>query len=109
MGGSEHTGRQEDSARGDDRPVSPVAHMRVVLGRSPCSVKEITASGLTIGRANGSPDADLVLGDPLMSRRHIHVERAVLGWSLVDTDSRNGGFVYGRAFEPGQRVALVDG
>ena len=109
MGESEHTGRQEDSARGDDRRISPVAHMRVVLGRSPCSVKEISTTGLSVGRADGARYADLLLDDPRMSRRHIRVERAVLGWYLIDTDSRNGGFVYGRAFEPGQRVALVDG
>jgi DNA-binding NtrC family response regulator len=109
MGASEHTDRQEDSAPGDDRAVSARAHLRVVHGRSPSAVKAITAAGLTVGRGNGGRDADLVLEDPRMSRRHIRVEPGVLGWVLADTESRNGGFVHGRAFAPGARVALVDG
>jgi DNA-binding NtrC family response regulator len=109
MGASEHTDRQEDSAGSDVHMRSSTAHMRIVHGRSPWSVKEVPATGLTVGRATGRLDADLVLDDPRMSRRHIRVEPGLLGWHLVDTDSRNGGFVDGRAFDPGQRVALVDG
>jgi DNA-binding NtrC family response regulator len=109
MGASEHTDRQEDSWRGDEHMRASIAHMRIVHGCSPWSVKEIPASGLTIGRATGRLEADLVLEDRRMSRRHIRVEAGLLGWYLVDTDSRNGGFVNGRAFDPGQRVALVDG
>ena len=109
MGGPEHTEQQEDSARSEARMGTRAAHMRVAHGRSPRAVMAIPARGLTIGRATGGDEADLVLDDSRISRRHIRVEAAILGWSLVDTGSRNGGFIDGRAFEPGQRIALGDG
>lgn len=109
MGGSEHTDQQDDSARYQARMSAPAAHMRVAHGRAPRPVMEIPATGLTVGRAGGDDDADLVLEDRRISRRHVRVEASVLGWHLVDAGSRNGGFVDGRPFEPGQRVALADG
>ena len=109
MGGSEHTERQDDSARSAGPVGTTAAHMRVAHGRSPRKVMAIPANGLTIGRATGGDDADLALDDRRISRRHVRVEAAILGWYLVDTGSRNGGFIDGRAFEPGQRVALGDG
>ncbi|WP_394822032.1 sigma 54-interacting transcriptional regulator [Pendulispora albinea] len=109
MGESEETDQQDDSARSDEAMLSSTAHMRAVHGRTLWSVAEIPTSGVIVGRANGTPGVDLVLDDRRMSRRHIRIEAGALGWHLVDIDSRNGGFVDGRAFAPGARVILVDG
>jgi DNA-binding NtrC family response regulator len=112
MGGADNTDRQDDSARYDVRMGAPAAHMRIVHGCPPGSAVEVVdvpPAGLAIGRATGDDDADLALDDRRISRRHIRVESAILGWCLVDTNSRNGGFVDGRAFEPGHRVPLHDG
>jgi DNA-binding NtrC family response regulator len=109
MGGSENTERQDDSARCDARMGAHAAHMRVVHGSSAGSVSEIRATGFTVGRAADRDPADLALEDRRISRRHVRIDAGILGWHLVDTNSRNGGFVDGRPFEPGGQVALADG
>jgi pSer/pThr/pTyr-binding forkhead associated (FHA) protein len=47
---------------------------------------------LRIGR---QPDNDMVLDDPLISRRHAEVRRTSTGWQLIDLSSSNGTFVNG--------------
>ena len=47
----------------------------------------------TIGR---SPEADVPVADPRVSRTHVHLEVDRGGWRAVDADSRNGMFVDGQ-------------
>lgn len=83
--------------------------MRVVHGSSRWTVTEIPPAGVTIGRTTERRNADLVLDDRRMSRRHIRIEAGMLAWELVDTESKNGGFIDGRPFAPGERLKLLDG
>jgi pSer/pThr/pTyr-binding forkhead associated (FHA) protein len=68
-----------------------------------------TPSGrLRIGR---QPDNDVVLDDPLISRRHAELRRGPQGWQLVDLDSSNGTFLNGRrvnsaTLAPGDVIGL---
>ena len=63
---------------------------------------------LTIGR---SPESDLVLGDPEISRLHAKLEPQAAGVLVKDLDSGNGTFIDGeriasRLWEPGQTLRL---
>jgi hypothetical protein len=65
-------------------------------------------SRVVIGR---SREADIVLQDPNISRRHAEVRRADDGWQIVDLGSTNGIKVNGRrvdsqALRPGDQVTI---
>jgi hypothetical protein len=63
----------------------------------------------TIGR---SPDCDLVLSDPTVSRRHAQLRPRPQGWELVDLGSTNGTWLNGwrlgvaQALHPGDVVSF---
>lgn len=61
------------------------------------------AAGALVGR---DPECVVRLRDPSVSRHHARVERGDLGWSIVDTQSRNGIHVEGRRVP---QAALEDG
>jgi pSer/pThr/pTyr-binding forkhead associated (FHA) protein len=93
-----------------DRPADPIGGpdrdepVDVTLLRAP-------AGRLRIGR---QPDNDMVLDDPLISRRHAEVRRTPQGWQLVDLNSSNGTFVNGRrvssaVLAPGDVIGLGHG
>jgi hypothetical protein len=70
----------------------------------------IPASGAVLGR---SRDADIVLADPNVSRRHAEIRPAGRGrWAVADMGSTNGVKVNGRLIDgetplqPGDRIAL---
>jgi hypothetical protein len=92
-----------------DQPRGPVAPTRaMVLAEGKRMV--IPASGAVIGR---SRDADIVLADPNVSRRHAEIRPAGRGrWSVADLGSTNGVKVNGRPIsgeaplEGGDRIAL---
>ncbi|HZS20369.1 MAG TPA: Hsp70 family protein [Pseudonocardiaceae bacterium] len=56
------------------------------------AVYSLSVGRLRIGRL---PDNDVVLDDPLISRRHAELRRTPGGWQLVDLNSGNGTFVNG--------------
>ena len=63
-----------------------------------------------IGR---SPECDVRLGDPSVSRRHAELRHGDAGWSVGDLGSLNGVLVNGRrvarsTVEPGDRLSLGD-
>jgi hypothetical protein len=54
--------------------------------------QSLRSSPVTVGRAE---DNDLVLGDPVVSRRHARLEPDGQGWRVVDLGSTNGTWVNG--------------
>jgi ABC-type multidrug transport system ATPase subunit len=56
---------------------------------------------LVFGR---SPDVDVQLNDPIVSRRHAEIEEGSNGFRVVDLHSRAGSFVNGRRFDEHQLV-----
>ena len=56
---------------------------------------------LVFGR---SPDVDVQLNDPIVSRRHAEIEEGSTGFRVVDLNSRAGSFVNGRRFDEHQMV-----
>jgi ABC transport system ATP-binding/permease protein len=56
---------------------------------------------LVFGR---SPDVDVQLNDPIVSRRHAEIEEDSSGFRVVDLHSRAGSFVNGRRFDEHQMV-----
>ncbi len=61
----------------------------------------VLRDGLIFGR---SPEADLVLADPSVSRRHLAVRAVGDGWLVEDLGSRSGSFLNGRLFEKKELV-----
>nr|WP_279354645.1 ATP-binding cassette domain-containing protein [Frankia canadensis] len=53
----------------------------------------VGGASVVIGRA---PECDVMLDDPLVSRRHAELRQAGSGWRIVDLGSWNGTFVNGR-------------
>ncbi|CUU54049.1 ABC-type multidrug transport system, ATPase component [Parafrankia irregularis] len=65
----------------------------------------MTTASVVIGRA---PECDVVLGDPLVSRRHAELRRSGTEWKIVDLGSWNGTFVNGRRIEQQAPLAAGD-
>jgi len=68
----------------------------------------LSGSRVVIGR---SRDADLVISDPNISRRHAELRRGDEGWQIVDLGSTNGIKVNGRrvdqqALRPGDQITV---
>ena len=68
----------------------------------------LSGSRVVIGR---SREADIVLQDPNISRRHAELRRADEGWQIVDLGSTNGIKVNGRrvdnqALRPGDQITI---
>jgi pSer/pThr/pTyr-binding forkhead associated (FHA) protein len=68
----------------------------------------LSGSRVVVGR---SREADLVLEDPNVSRRHAELRREDGGWQIVDLGSTNGIKVNGRrvseaALRPGDQVTI---
>jgi DNA-binding NtrC family response regulator len=101
------TEQQDDSAVGFTELDHAIAHVRILTGRSPHSVHVFPSKGTSIGRVGG--DCDVVIDDGRMSRRHARIERSAAGWQLQDLGARNRGFVDGRGYGAGERIALIDG
>jgi hypothetical protein len=60
---------------------------------------------ITIGR---SPDGDVVLPDPSVSRNHARIQPLSDGWLLLDLASTNGTTVNGRRIDGPQRLQVGD-
>jgi pSer/pThr/pTyr-binding forkhead associated (FHA) protein len=97
------TEQQDDSAVGLTELDHAIAHVRILTGRSPHSVHVFPSKGTSIGRVGG--DCDVVIDDARMSRRHARIERSAAGWQLQDLGARNRGFVDGRGYGAGERIA----
>lgn len=68
-----------------------IIHRLQISGPAGTSTYELPAGTAVLGRR----DADLVLDDPLVSRRHAQIESSATGCTLTDTRSSNGTKVNG--------------
>ena len=100
------TEQHEDSVGEPEREVS-LAHLRVLNGDSPPPTHTVQVVGLSIGRVGG--DCDVRIPDSRISRKHARIERSIAGWQIQDLYSRNGFYLNGKGFGPGERVPLPDG
>jgi two-component system NtrC family response regulator len=101
------TDPQDDSVAGSLGPENTFAHLRILTG-SPHAVHVFSSrKGVSIGRFTS--DCELVVDDRRMSRRHARIEHSAAGWQLQDLGARNRGYVDGRGYSAGDRVALTDG
>jgi pSer/pThr/pTyr-binding forkhead associated (FHA) protein len=58
---------------------------------------------ITIGR---TPNNDVVINDPSVSRLHAYVKRSGDAWSVTDAGSKNGSWLRGIALEPRKESGL---
>ncbi len=86
-------------------PLRPHAMPRLILLLPDGSTRQVPVDGLpfSIGRM---PGCDLVIDDPLVSRRHALIQQAGDTLRLSDLDSHNGTFVNGKRIT---QCALADG
>jgi 3',5'-cyclic-nucleotide phosphodiesterase len=67
---------------------------------------DFSGDSLLVGR---SPDSDLRVKDPFVSRKHLKISRKGRRIFIKDLNSRNGTFVNGEPIHPGVEVELPEG
>jgi two-component system response regulator GlrR len=90
-------------------PPAPLATIVRVGGARARPAVFVLRSGVCL--IGAAPDADIVIDDPTVSRRHLELELVPEGVALRDLGSRNGTFVAGHRVEratvaPGTRVLV---
>ena len=101
------TEQHEDSVGEPEHDVS-LAHLRVLNGDAPPPTHTVQIAGLSIGRVGGDCEVRIA-NDARISRKHVRIERSIAGWQIQDLYSRNGFYLNGKGFGPGERVPLPDG
>jgi two-component system, NtrC family, response regulator HydG len=102
------TEQQHDTSSRASAP-SGSAHLIVVSSGGGYQIHPVPSPGVTIGRKAAGAVCEIELEDPQVSRPHVRIERAAIGWTLLDLGSRNRGYVDGRAFAAHTRLPLHDG
>ncbi len=98
-------GRGEPPAPSAEKPGTESARAPGMLVRGQASDRVLIAGELVFGR---DPQADVVLNDPGVSRRHAMVqEQAGSGCLVTDLNSTGGSFVNGRRFDT-QELTIGD-
>jgi hypothetical protein len=92
----------------DARRVEPAQDRRQALLVGDGRRNVLSGSRVVVGR---SREADIVLSDPNISRRHAELRREDEGWQIVDLGSTNGIKVNGRrvnqqALHPGDQITV---
>ncbi len=83
--------------------------MSLLLGRKTMQVFDIDQTSIVVGRGE---DADILIDNPSMSRRHAEFRQEGEGWVVQDLGSSNGTFIAGerldgpKAVEEGTEVAF---
>jgi hypothetical protein len=96
------------SADREARRLDPALDRRQALLVGEGRRNVLSGSRVVVGR---SRDADIVLGDPNVSRRHAELRRDESGWHVMDLGSTNGIKVNGRRVDqvglsPGDRITI---
>lgn len=79
--------------------------LSLLLGRKKLQVYDFDRDSILIGR---DPEADVVIDNVSVSRRHAEIRRDRDGWVLEDLDSSNGTFLSGDQLESPQPVQEGD-
>jgi hypothetical protein len=92
----------------DARRIEPAEDRRQALLVGGGRRNVLSGSRVVVGR---SRDADIVLADPNISRRHAELRRGDNGWQIVDLGSTNGIKVNGRrvdnqSLRPGDQITI---
>jgi len=90
-------GVADEPSSGPD-PANPIGS--VMYKKVPAQVIPLS-SNLVFGRTD---DADVLLNDPVVSRRHATIQSGPQGFRLLDLHSKSGSFVNGRRFDEHELV-----
>jgi ABC-type multidrug transport system ATPase subunit/pSer/pThr/pTyr-binding forkhead associated (FHA) protein len=94
-------GHQSQSVAADPKVNEPLGVPGTIIFRKRVVQSVPLSDRLVFGR---SPDVDVQLNDPIVSRRHAEIEEGSNGFRVVDLHSRAGSFVNGRRFDEHQLV-----
>jgi transcriptional regulator with GAF, ATPase, and Fis domain len=100
------TEQHEDSVGEPEHDIS-LGHLRVLTGEQPPPTHTVQIAGISIGRVGGDCEVRIA-NDARISRKHVRIERSIAGWQIQDLYSRNGFYLNGKGFGPGERVPLPD-
>ena len=103
FGSGSGSGAQEDRTRLLRSQVPSL----ISLKKECCPDIPLNRDHLILGKSR--TQADIILSDSTVSRRHARIERRVDGYYVTDLFSTNGTFLDGHRLESGQAVALKDG
>ncbi len=91
-----------------DSPVSsstPMATLQIIPLAGPPRDEPLAGARVRIGR---SPENDIAIADPSVSRHHATIEQSPEGFLIRDLDSRNGVVVNGRRIDGPTRIGVKD-
>jgi len=97
--------RSNDHAGGEASP--PEVQIVIENPGGAAQVHAVARKSVSIGRAGESND--IVLSDPLVSRRHVRLSKGTEGWCIEDLDSRHGTRVDGRPLRGSATLGLGSG
>jgi ABC-type multidrug transport system ATPase subunit/pSer/pThr/pTyr-binding forkhead associated (FHA) protein len=77
--------------------------LRMEEGPNPGETFELTPPSVVLGREK-SPDVDIIIPSPTVSRRHVCISQRDEGWVIEDLGSSNGTFVNGQRLTQEPRI-----
>lgn len=79
--------------------------LTLLLGRRAVRVYDLAQVAIVVGR---DTEADIVIDNPSVSRRHAEIRQEGGGWVVEDLGSSNGTFLRGQRLEGTQAIAVGD-
>ena len=80
--------------------------LTLLLGRKTMQVFDLDQAEIVIGR--DETEADILIDNPSVSRRHAQIRQEGSGWVVEDLGSANGTYLAGDKIEGAERLALGD-
>jgi hypothetical protein len=80
--------------------------LTLLLGRKTMQVFDLEKASIIIGRDES--EADVLIDNPSVSRRHTEIRQEGSGWVVEDLGSSNGTFLAGEKISGPQRLAIGD-
>lgn len=80
--------------------------LTLLLGRKTMQVYDLDQSPIVVGRDES--EADILIDNPSVSRRHAQIRQEGSGWVVEDLGSANGTYLAGEKIERPERLALGD-
>ena len=79
--------------------------LTLLIGRKAMQVYDLDKETILIGRED---DADIVIDNPSVSRKHAQIKKEASGWVVQDLGSSNGTFLHGEKITAPQPVKEGD-